>query len=141
LPADQGVGASLVPVDGAEIFAAAGDPDPLDAIHRVHVAANDDVLDVLVHPGKAALDVFVGRVALAGAPALREGIVLGDEEGRDAGGGHGGPGFLLLAVRPAAVGKLHLFPRLLDGFPILGGDFDAGLLERPGAQDAILAVA
>ena len=113
LTSDEVLGADLVPVELVEVLVSAGDADALDAVERVetvvHVAAFlDEAGQRLGHERETALDRLhpgVGDVALAVEALVGIEELLGDEQGRDAGGGdRGGVAFVagIAAVRPAA---------------------------------------
>ncbi len=100
------------------------------------------------HPGEPFFDVVVGDIAVAGASSFGVNIVLRDEKGCDARGGHrcrclpfadgalcGRRGI----IRPRAVWKLLVAPVLVQQAPNIHGDLRARLLASPQAQHPILA--
>src|SRR5439155_16895398 len=112
-------------------------PGVVVLVHAVEV--------VLADPGQPLVDVVVVDVALAAQALVGAEHVLGDEQRRNAGGGHRGgrlaaaAGPLAVAVViPAAVGKLVGLPCLVDGLPHLGVDLVAALAAGPQAQHTVL---
>ena len=159
LGGDELFGAFAVPVVLGEAFAeeafsgeAAG---AFEAVHVVEVpgvgfgVAGD--AEVLAEPVAGAFEgvVFLGVGAAVGGAIGEEFVFteadhgVGDDEGGDAGDGHGASAGVTAAacVAPASVGVLGEDPVLAGAFPDLAVDGDAGFLGFAEAEDGELTVA
>ena len=143
LQLEQPLGSDLVPVGRAEVLVSARQAHAFHSVEEVIqvLLAVHGLREVLVHPCQAPVELLEVQVGFALDELRVQQVVEADEQRRQPGRGHRGPGgSAFAAVRPAAVGALALLPVVQNDLPVLVGNFLVGERSRPAAEHAVLAV-